>query len=135
MKNHSDESLESLKVIAFDHQPSSGAGKPRVRYMGFESIEGGRRLRFSVKSIGHDPAEITIRIADAMVIGVPEISIQDAAPMAFEKIVKLLATRGTLESNELCLTDADIEQYLTSHASSKNRTHEMVPRRRSHFAA
>src|ERR1700751_1127026 len=96
MKNHSDKSLEPSKLIDFDRPPSNAASKPRVRYIGFESIEGGRRLRFSVKAIGHDPVEVTIEIADATFVGVPKISIQDAAPMAFEKIVELLATRGML---------------------------------------
>ncbi len=136
MKNHSDKSLESSKAIAFDRPPSSNApAKPRVRYIGFESIEGWRRLRFSVKSIGHDPEEITIEITNATFTGVKGISIQDAAPMAFEKIVELLTTRGTLESKELRLTDADIEQYLARHVSSQKRASEMFNRRRSDVAA
>jgi len=134
MKNYSDESLESSKVMPLDHSVSNAAGKPRVRYIGFESIEGGRRLRFSVKPIGHDSVEITMKIPDETFVGIREISIQDAAPMAFEKIVEL-ATKGTLESSELCLTDTDIKQYVAGHASSQKRAYEMVGRRRSDVAA
>ena len=134
MKNHSNESLESSKGTAFDRAPNAPA-KARVRYIGFESIEGCRRLRFSVKSIGHDPEEITVEITDAMFTSVPRFSIQDAAPMAFEKIVELLTTRGTLESKELRLTEADMEQYLARHVSSQKQASEKVTRRRSDLAA
>jgi hypothetical protein len=118
MKKHSN---ESLKVTAFEPQPLNIPAKPHVRYVGFEGIEGGRRLRFSVKSIAHESVEISIEISDTAFTGASEISIQDAAPMAFEKIVELLTTKDALESNELCLTDADIAQYITRHESSQKR--------------
>jgi hypothetical protein len=120
MKKHSD---ESLKTKPCDPEPLNMPAKPNVRYVGFEGIEGGRRLRFSVKSMGHESVEITMEISDAPFRGASEISIQDAAPMAFEKIVELLATEHTLESNELSLTDTDIAQYITRHLSSQKRAH------------
>src|SRR4030095_6769499 len=133
MKKHSD---EYLKVTAFDPQPLNIPARPHVRYVGFESIEGGRSLRFSVKSIGHESVEITIEISDAVFTGTSGISIQDAAPMAFEKIVELLGTKDALESNELCLTDADIAQYRTRHVSSQKSSYSMSDgRRRSDVAA
>jgi hypothetical protein len=49
------------------------------------------------------------------------ISIQDAAPMAYEKLVEILGTEGTLDSEKLCLTDADIAHYLNRHLSSHQR--------------
>ena len=101
MKKHSDESLKA-KV---DPEPLNIPGKPYVRYVGFGSIEGGRRLRFSVKSNGQKSGEVTIEISHASFTRASGISIQDAAPMAYEKIVELLATEDTVESNELCLTD------------------------------
>ena len=118
MKKHY---AESLKVVAFDPQPLNIPAKPQVRYVGFDSIEGGRLLTFSVKPIGHESLNITIEISDAAITGTSGISIQDAAPMAFEKIVELLGTKDALESNELCLTDADIAQYITRHASPRKR--------------
>src|SRR5436305_1545363 len=117
MKNH------SLKTKPCDPEPLNTPAKPNVRYVGFEGIEGGRRLMFSLKSIGHDSVEITIEISDAPFTGASGISIQDAAPMAFEKIVELLATEHRLEPNELRLTDADIAQYITRHLSSQKRAH------------
>jgi hypothetical protein len=132
MKELSDESLKA-KV---DPEPLSIPAKPCVRHVGFGSIEGGRRLRFSVKSIGHKSVEITIEISHASFTGGSGISIQDAAPMAYEKIVELLATEDTVESNELCLTDADIAQYITRHLSSQKREYPMSDgKRRSVVAA
>jgi hypothetical protein len=104
MKKHSD---KSLKANGGPESLSTRA-KAYVRYVGFESIEGGRRLRFSVKLPDHESVEITSEISDAAFTAASGISIQDAAPMAYEKIVALLATEGALEPDELCLTDADI---------------------------
>jgi hypothetical protein len=117
MNKHADESLEMRPLP----EPSNIAAKPHVRYLGFEGIEGGRRLTFSVKAIGHESVEISTEISDTAFNGVSGISIQDAAPMAFEKIVELLATGNTLELNKLCLTDVDIAQYRTRHFSSQKR--------------
>src|SRR5438105_3271212 len=102
MKKHSAESLFTPR----NPEPSNIPAKPHVRYVGFEGTEGGRRLGFSVKSIGHESIEITIEVPDAAFTGASGISIQDAAPMAYEKITALLAKDDTLESNELCLTEA-----------------------------
>jgi hypothetical protein len=127
MKKHSD---ESLKVKPFDPQPTNTLAKPHVRYGGFESIDAGRRLRFSVKSVGHESVEITIEITDAAFIGARGISIQDAAPMAYEKIAELLVTQDVVDSNELCLTEADIAQYITRHLSSRKRAYSVSDGRR-----
>ena len=56
--------------------------------------------------------------------------------MAYEKIVELLAKNDTLESNELCLTEADIAQYITRHLSSQKRAYAVGNgRRRADVAA
>jgi len=120
MKKHSD---EPLAVEPSNVEPLNAAHRAHVRYVGFESIGGERCLRFCVKSIGHDSVEITFKISDAAFTGVAGISIQDAAPMAYEKLVGLLATGDTLDSNNLCLTDADIAQYITRHLSSQKRAY------------
>ena len=101
-----------------------------MRYVGFESIEGGRRLRFSVKSAGHESVEFTIEISDAAFLGTRGISIQDAAPMAYEKIVEMLVTPNIVDSNQLFLTDADIAKYIVRHLSSQKRAASMIARRR-----
>ena len=120
MKKHSDELMNG---DPFNPGRLNTPARSHVRYLGFEGIEGGRRLMFSLKSIGHDSVVITIEISDAPFTGASGISIQDAAPMAFEKIVELLATKLRLEPNELRLTDADIAQYITRHLSSQKHAH------------
>lgn len=121
MKKHSAETL----FKASDPQSSNLPAKPHVRYVGFEGNEDGRRLGFSVKSIGHEWVQLTIEVSDAAFAAASGISIQDAAPMAYEKIVELLAKEDTLQTNELCLTEADIARYITRHLSSQNRAHSV----------
>jgi hypothetical protein len=130
MKKNSEESLKP-----FDSRPLKTPPKPQVRYLGFESINGGRRLRFAVKSVGHESAEITVEISDAAFTSARGISIQDAAPMAYEKIVELLMTQDNIDSNPLSLTDADVAQYLTRHVSPQKGTFSISDRRRSDIAA
>jgi hypothetical protein len=103
-----------------DRVDSTAPAKPHVRYLGFESINSGRRLRFRVKSNRDELLDVMLDIADEVFIGTPGFSIQDAAPMAYEKLVELLA-EGTLESETLCLTSADIARYVNRHMSSHKR--------------
>jgi hypothetical protein len=117
---------------------STAPAKPHVRYLGFESINSGRRLRFRVKSNRHESVEVTFDIADAVFIGTPGISIQDAAPMAYEKLVAFLSAGGTLESDKLDLTNVDVAQYLDRHVSTPKRAGKSSStdeRRQSHIAA
>src|SRR5690242_17920402 len=132
MKKHSEESLQLTPV---DSQPSNNLAKPRVRYDGFESIETGRRLKFSVKSNRHGSIEILIEIPDAVFAGVRGISIQDAAPMVYEKIVKLFETQDTIDSKDLRLTDEDVRQYIVRHISSQKRAYSSAGRRGTNIAA
>jgi hypothetical protein len=118
MKKHSD---SPLALEPFHSEPLNTPARARVRYVGFEGIEGGRRLSFSVKSLGHDSVHITVEISDASFKGASGISIQDAAPMAYEKLVELLGTEDTFESKTLGLTEADIAQYIARHLSSQKR--------------
>jgi hypothetical protein len=104
---------------------SNAPAKVHVRYLGFESIDSGRRLLFRVKSNRHELMDVTLDIADTLFIGTPGISIQDAPPMAYEKVVGLLA-EGPLVSEKLCLTSLDIAQYVDRHMSSQKRTHALT---------
>jgi hypothetical protein len=108
-----------------DRVDSTAPAKPHVRYLGFESINSGRRLRFRVKSNRDELLDVMLDIADAVLVGTPGISIQDAAPMAYEKLVGLLA-EGTLESENLCLTSEDIARYVNRHMSSQKRLHSNI---------
>jgi hypothetical protein len=104
-----------------------------VRYEGFENIDDGRCLKFSVKSTQDEAIEISINVSHSLFKNVPGISLQDAAPMAYEKIVSLLAGQESIGSSEVRLTDADVKQYIYRHLSSQKRTSDR--RRRSHLAA
>jgi hypothetical protein len=64
---------------------------------------------------------VTFDVPDAPFINTSGISIQDAAPMAYEKLVEIVATESTLDPEKLCLTDADIANYLNRHLSSQKR--------------
>jgi hypothetical protein len=125
-----------LLIEPINPEPLNRPARVHVRYVGFEGIDGGRRLTFSVKPFGHDSVEITFEISDALFKDASGISIQDAAPMAYEKLMELLATEDAFDSNKLCLTQADIAQYTTRHLSSQKRTHSTSDgRRRSDVAA
>ena len=121
MKKRSDELLWTKAVVPTDSKPPA---RWHVRYTGFESIDGGRRLRFRVKPNGCEPVDVTFDVPDAPFINTSGISIQDAAPMAYEKLVEILATEATestLDPEKLCLTDANIANYLNRHLSSQKR--------------
>jgi hypothetical protein len=119
MKKRSDELLRTKAVVPTD---SKLPAKSHVRYIGFESIDAGRRrLRFRVKPNGCESVDVTFDVPDAPFINTSGISIQDAAPMAYEKLVEILATESTLYPDKLCLTDADIANYLNRHLSSQKR--------------
>ena len=90
-----------------------------VRFVGFEPIPDGRQLRFRVKSKGEPAVEVTCAVADATFTGIAKISIQDAAPMAYEKLVQLFQMGRKLETTRLFLTMADIREYMDRHALNK----------------
>jgi hypothetical protein len=126
MKKAPDEPLK----IATRNPSLVTSAKAHVRYAGFESTESGRCLWFSVSAAGRESIRITIQLSDAAFTATPGISIQDAAPMAYEKIVGLLATQDFINSNELCLTDADIAQYIDRHRSSQKKAFSASDRKR-----
>jgi hypothetical protein len=118
----------SLKVKSLDRDPLNVPPKPHVRYMGFDNIEGGRVLRFHVKSNRQDSVELTFDVPYAAFTSVPGISFQDAAPMAYEKLVELLSTGDALDPKKFCLTDADIAHYIKRHLTSRKRAYSMGAR-------
>jgi hypothetical protein len=132
MKKRSDELLRTKAVVPTDSKPPA---KSHVRYIGFESIDAGRRLRFRVKPNGCDSVDVTFDVPDAPFINTSGVSIQDAAPMAYEKLVEILATESTLDPDKLCLTDADIANYLNRHLSSQKRPYSRDEKHESDLAA
>jgi hypothetical protein len=118
---------------------NSQASKARtlVRYLGFEVVEGHRRLNFSVKPFGVQPLDVTIRIPDSALTGRFRISVQDAVPIAYDKLVRLSNSDGGCHAEDMSLTDEDIAQYRKFHGVETKRVNDsMLERwRRSGFAA
>jgi len=100
---------------------SVGRNPAHVRYEGFEPIESGRRLLLRVKVNGQAAFEVTCDVSDAAFMGTARLTLQDAAPMAYEKLVALLAEEHSIESRTLCLTASDVADYITRHRSNKVR--------------
>jgi hypothetical protein len=108
---------DGSNITAFE--VGSSPAKAYVRYLGFESIGDRRHLRFRVKSTGQPAIEVSFDIPDTVFTSTVGVSIQDAAPMAYEKLVEMLAKEHTLEVTTLFLTEADIEAYINRHDSHK----------------
>jgi hypothetical protein len=132
MKKRSD---SPLALEPLQPEPLNTPAPARVRYVGFEGIDGGRRLTFSVRSLGHDSVDVRVEVPDAPFKGACGISIQDAAPMAYEKLVELLATEIALEPRKISLTEEDIAQYIARHLSSQKAYAMSGRKRRSDVAA
>jgi hypothetical protein len=123
-------SADPLNATRLHSERSNGEAKALVRYVGFESVEGGRRLNFSVKPIGSASVEIIFEISDGAFTGIPGLSIQDAAPMVYEKLVEVMAAGGTIDPEKVCLTTADVAEYIKRHVRlHKRRTIKRAQRR------
>ena len=107
-------------VLRRHSEPLNDQRRKQVRYVGFEGRDGGRRLMFRVKSAGQDAVDVTFDILESMFIGVPGISIQDAAPMAYEKLN--LSNDETLDSPYLYLTAGDMADYRKRHATPQQKS-------------
>ena len=116
MKKHPDESTTTGPPNA------EALARGRVRYLGFEPIEGGRRLRFHVKLNANESVDIALDIADGVFTRASGFTIQDAAPMAYEKLVELLAG-DAFDPSRLSLTDEDAARYRNRHLSSQKRVY------------
>ena len=132
MKKHSN---SASAVEALNPEPLNMPARARVRYVGFEGINGGRRLNFSVKRLRQDSVDVTFEVSDTLFNGAA-VSIQDAAPMAYEKLVELFATKDAVGPQKFFLTESDIPRYVNRHLSSQKRAHLFSDgRRRSDVAA
>ena len=129
MKTHYHEPLQ----IPLEAPASNRPANSRVRYEGFESIEGGRRLLFSVQPVDGERLEIAVEVPNAVFATVRGFSFQDAAPMVYEKIVGTLNHQENV--NDISLTEEDIRQYVNRHTTSQKRTHSSEKGRGSDMAA
>ena len=106
-----------------ENASASKVATPVIRYEGFEGIENGRRLTFRVKIPGQDAFHVMFDVLDESFRSTRGLTIQDAAPMAYEKLTELLADGHSLESMNLLLTPTDIANYISRHRSDKIVSH------------
>jgi hypothetical protein len=93
----------------------------QVAYVDFTAAEGVRQYRLRVRQ-GADSHDFTVAIPnEAFLSG--RIRYQDAPDICFLKIQREIAAgeEGTLPDRALKLTDEELQEYKTSHASKSSR--------------
>jgi len=85
--------------------------KQNIRYLGFESVEDGRRFDFSITGTGHEITRVSLVIPALMFTGANKISFQESAKICYEKL-RVLIEREKLETQtKIRLTGDDIAQF------------------------
>ena len=102
-----------------ENASASKVATPVIRYEGFEGIENGQRLTFRVKIPGQDAFHVMFDVLDESFRSTRGLTIQDAAPMAYEKLTELLSGGHSLESTTPSLTPTDITNYISRHRPEK----------------
>ena len=85
--------------------------KQNIRYLGFESVEDGRRFDFSITETGGEATRVSLVIPAPMFQGANKISFQESAKICYEKL-RVLLEREKIESpKRIQLTGDDIAQF------------------------
>jgi len=85
--------------------------KQNIRYLGFESVEDGRRFDFSITGTGQEATRVSLVIPALMFTGANRISFQESAKICYEKL-RVLLEREKIESPlKIRLTGDDIAQF------------------------
>lgn len=85
--------------------------KQNIRYLGFESVEDGRRFDFSITGTGQEATRVSLVIPALMFKGANKISFQESAKICYEKL-RVLLEREKIESPlKIRLTGDDIAQF------------------------
>ena len=85
--------------------------KQNIRYLGFESVEDGRRFDFSITGTGQEATRVSLVIPALMFTGANKISFQESAKICYEKL-RVLLEREKIESPlKIRLTGDDIAQF------------------------
>jgi hypothetical protein len=85
--------------------------KQNIRYLGFESVEGGRRFDFSITGSGQDATRVSLVIPAQMFTGVNKISFQESSKICYEKLRVLLEREKIHSATKIQLTGDDIAQF------------------------
>jgi hypothetical protein len=85
--------------------------KQNIRYLGFESVEDGRRFDFSITGKGQESTRVSMVIPALMFTGVNKISFQESAKICYEKLRVLLERERIEAPLRIRLTGDDIAQF------------------------
>jgi len=85
--------------------------KQNIRYLGFESVEDGRRFDFSITGTGQEATRVSLVIPTLMFTGANKISFQESAKICYEKLRVLLAREKIESPLKIRLTGDDIAQF------------------------
>src|SRR5215467_2005303 len=85
--------------------------KQNIRYLGFESVEDGRRFDFSITGKGQESTRVSLVIPALMFTGVNKISFQESAKICYEKLRVLLEREKIQSPVKIRLTGDDIAQF------------------------
>ena len=91
--------------------PAMKETKQNIRYLGFESVEEGRRFDFSITGTGQEATRVSLVIPALMFTGVNKISFQESAKICYEKLRVLLERERIQEPTRIRLTGDDIARY------------------------
>ena len=85
--------------------------KQNIRYLGFESIDDGRRFDFSITGSGQGSTRVSLVIPALMFTGANKITFQESAKICYEKLRVVLEREGIEPPLRINLTGDDIAQF------------------------
>src|SRR5205809_4463409 len=86
--------------------------KQNIRYLGFESTEGGgRRFDFSITASGQEATPVSLIIPALMFTGANRITFQESAKICYEKLRVLIEGERIEPPARIQLTGDDIAQF------------------------
>jgi hypothetical protein len=85
--------------------------KQNIRYLGFESIDDGRRFDFSITGSGQDSTRVSLVIPALMFTGANKITFQESAKICYEKLRVVLERERMEVPARIHLTGDDIAQF------------------------
>jgi len=85
--------------------------KQNIRYLGFESVDDGRRFDFSITEAGQEARRVSLVIPALMFTGTNKITFQESAKICYEKLRVLLERQKIEASLRIHLTGDDIAQF------------------------
>src|SRR5215831_14660250 len=110
-----------LHYIKYNDHSMMKETKQNIRYLGFESVEDGRRFDFSITGKGQESTRVSLEIPALMFTGANKITFQESAKICYEKLRVLLERERIEAPLRIRLTGDDIAQF------------RHVPRGRSRF--